>query len=385
MRRTKIVATIGPACRDPETLTRMVEAGHGRRAAQLLARQPRDPRRERRARARRRRRAAGRQVAILQDLPGPKIRIGALEDDIAELKPGEKLVLLCGIDERRQRASGCRSAGPAWPSAVDPDDVIYLADGAIRLRVDARPRGRRRGRDRGRDRRLGRLAPGPQHPGLDARAARGARGGPRHAPLRRVDRRRPGRAVVRAHRRGRDQRAPAHAAAADREDREAAGGRRRRGDHPRRRLRDGRPRRPRDRAPDRGRPDRPEAAAADRRPARAALDHRHADARLDGRLLAPDPRRGRRRRQRDPRRHRRGDALPGDGDRLLPGRGGRDDGLDRRADRARAAVPRPGTRSASGATRATRRTRSPTAPAPPRATCTSRRWSCRRCRAARRG
>ena len=77
MRRTKIVATIGPASRDLETLTRMVTAGvdvvrlnfsHGTREmhaenADLV----------RKAAA-----AAGRQVAILQDLPGPKIRIGAL-------------------------------------------------------------------------------------------------------------------------------------------------------------------------------------------------------------------------------------------------------------------------------------------------------------------
>ena len=81
------------------------------------------------------------------------------------------------------------------------------------------------------------------------------------------------------------------------------------------------------------------------------VDHRHADARLDGQLLAPDPRRGRRRRQRDPRRHRRRDALPGDGGRRLPGRGGGDDGLDRRAHRARAARTGSGTRTACGATR----------------------------------
>ncbi len=74
----------------------------------------------------------------------------------------------------------------------------------------------------------------------------------------------------------------------------------------------------------------------DRRPAGPPLDHRHPDARLDGHLLAPDPRRGGRRGQRDPRRHRRGDALPGDGGRPVPGRGGGDDGLDRRAHRARA-------------------------------------------------
>ncbi len=135
MRRTKIVATIGPASREPETLVRMVEAGmdvarlnfsHGNleihaENAELV-----------RAAASQ----AGRQVAILQDLPGPKLRIGALQDDIAELKPGERLVLECGSsaigNDRRMSVS--------WGGlveAVDPGDVIYLADGAIRLRVGA--------------------------------------------------------------------------------------------------------------------------------------------------------------------------------------------------------------------------------------------------------
>jgi pyruvate kinase len=77
---------------------------------------------------------AGRQVAILQDLPGPKIRIGRLANDIAELKPGEELILACGSsevgDERRISVSW-----GALAAAVDVGDVIYLADGAIRLRV----------------------------------------------------------------------------------------------------------------------------------------------------------------------------------------------------------------------------------------------------------
>jgi pyruvate kinase len=76
----------------------------------------------------------GRPVAILQDLPGPKIRIGALREDIAELKPGETLVLTCGSDEpgdgERMSVSWAGLAG-----AVETNDVIYLADGAIRLRV----------------------------------------------------------------------------------------------------------------------------------------------------------------------------------------------------------------------------------------------------------
>jgi pyruvate kinase len=133
MRRTKIVATIGPACRELDTLTRMVEAGmdvarlnfsHGNREIHAENAQ-----RVRTAASR-----AGRQVAILQDLPGPKIRIGPLADGVVELKPGERLVLVCGSDapgsEERMSVNWDGLAG-----AVDPDDVIYLADGAIRLRV----------------------------------------------------------------------------------------------------------------------------------------------------------------------------------------------------------------------------------------------------------
>jgi pyruvate kinase len=134
MRRTKIVATIGPASRDPDTLQRMVAAGldvarlnfsHGNREMHA----------ENAARVRAASAAVGRPVAILQDLPGPKLRIGPLVDDRVQLKPGERLVLACGStdhgDETRMSVSW---AGLA--ECVDPDDVIYLADGAIRLRVD---------------------------------------------------------------------------------------------------------------------------------------------------------------------------------------------------------------------------------------------------------
>ncbi len=133
MRRTKIVATIGPASRDPETLKRLVEAGvdvarlnfsHGN-----LEMHAESAERVRAAAS-----AAGRQVAILQDLPGPKIRIGALRDGLAELKPGEMLVLQCG-SEQEGTDKGMSVSWGGLAAAVDPEDVIYLADGAIRLRV----------------------------------------------------------------------------------------------------------------------------------------------------------------------------------------------------------------------------------------------------------
>src|ERR687883_875161 len=95
MRRTKIIATIGPASRDPEVLVRMVEAGmdvarlnfsHGSHeqhaeTAQLV----------RQAAGR-----AGRPVALLQDLPGPKLRVGPLRDGTVDLKPGDHVTFLCG-------------------------------------------------------------------------------------------------------------------------------------------------------------------------------------------------------------------------------------------------------------------------------------------------
>ncbi len=132
-RRTKIVATVGPASREPEILARMVQAGvdvfrlnfsHGN--LEIHA--------ENVERIRTAASQVGRPVAILQDLPGPKIRIGAIREDIAELKPGERLVLACGSDEpgdaERMSVSWAGLAG-----AVEIDDVIYLSDGAIRLRV----------------------------------------------------------------------------------------------------------------------------------------------------------------------------------------------------------------------------------------------------------
>src|ERR1700690_1429539 len=102
MRRTKIVATIGPASRDPETLLGMINAGmdvarlnysHG-----TLDEHAETVHRVRDAAGR-----AGRPVAILQDLPGPKLRIGPLREDVVELKPGDRVTFACGPGDGEER------------------------------------------------------------------------------------------------------------------------------------------------------------------------------------------------------------------------------------------------------------------------------------------
>jgi len=80
---------------------------------------------------------AGRQVAILQDLPGPKLRIGPLTDDVVELKAGEELTLVCGSDE----PGDARRMSVSWPrlatavAAGEAGEILYLADGSVRLRI----------------------------------------------------------------------------------------------------------------------------------------------------------------------------------------------------------------------------------------------------------
>ncbi len=134
MRRTKIVATIGPASRELDTLTRMVEAGmdvarlnysHG-----TLDEHAETVQRVRDAAGR-----VGRPVAILQDLPGPKLRIGPLRDDVVELTPGERITFSCGDGDAAGDAHEMSISWAGLPDAVEQGSTLYLADGSVRLRV----------------------------------------------------------------------------------------------------------------------------------------------------------------------------------------------------------------------------------------------------------
>ena len=134
MRRTKIVATIGPASRDPETLVRLVRAGMD--VARLnFSHGSLEDHADTAERIRVAAERAGRPVAVLQDLPGPKMRIGPLRGGIAELVVGDRLTIACGSDDEGDAARVSMS-WDGLPAAVGAGAPIYLADGAVRLRVE---------------------------------------------------------------------------------------------------------------------------------------------------------------------------------------------------------------------------------------------------------
>ncbi|MBV9214013.1 MAG: pyruvate kinase [Actinobacteria bacterium] len=132
MRSTKIVATIGPASRDPDVLERMVGAGMD--VARLnFAHGSADEHAETVRRVRAAAEAAGREVAVLQDIPGPKLRLGPVAGELTLLETGSHLVLT--PEQVEGDATRLPVAWPGFAELVGDGDVVYLADGAIRLRV----------------------------------------------------------------------------------------------------------------------------------------------------------------------------------------------------------------------------------------------------------
>ena len=92
MRSTKIVATIGPASKDPEVLEQKIAAGKD--VARLnFAHGSSEQHAEIAAAIRAGAERAGRDVAILGDLPGPKLRIGPVAGGVAELARDSRVVL----------------------------------------------------------------------------------------------------------------------------------------------------------------------------------------------------------------------------------------------------------------------------------------------------
>ena len=133
-RRTRILATLGPATDAPGVLDALIAAGvdcvrlnfsHGDPASQV---QRAHALREAAARA-------GREIGILADLPGPKIRVERFAEGKVALKAGEPFDLVA----RENPAPGTqREVGVSYlglPGDVAPDDVLLLDDGLMQLQV----------------------------------------------------------------------------------------------------------------------------------------------------------------------------------------------------------------------------------------------------------
>ena len=131
--KTKIIATIGPASETSEMLERIIRAGmnvarlnfshgdlagHGQRIKLIRAAAD----------------AVGRRVAILADLPGPKMRIGKLEPDPVELHAGDDFILTMeDIIGTPQRVS---VSFKDLPRVVKHGDRLFLNDGLVQMTVE---------------------------------------------------------------------------------------------------------------------------------------------------------------------------------------------------------------------------------------------------------
>jgi pyruvate kinase len=133
IRRTKIVATLGPACSDAKTLDRMMEAGidvvrlnfsHGTAQDHI----------DRAELVRSLARARGRAVGVLVDLQGPKIRIGKFRDTKIVLAKGDNFILDAACELGDQHRVGLDYK--ELPNDVSRGVTLLLDDGRIELWVE---------------------------------------------------------------------------------------------------------------------------------------------------------------------------------------------------------------------------------------------------------
>ncbi|MDP4788618.1 MAG: pyruvate kinase [Haliea sp.] len=134
-RRTKIVATIGPASESEDMIARLIVAGvnvfrlnfsHGSSAQHALVAR----------RIRKQAALAGRYVGILADLQGPKIRISTFRDGSVKLANGDRFRLDLALAEGEGDATCVGIDYQELTRSVFHGDTLLLDDGRLRLRVD---------------------------------------------------------------------------------------------------------------------------------------------------------------------------------------------------------------------------------------------------------
>ena len=134
-RRTKILATLGPATDKPGVLEGILDAGvnvvrinfsHDSEAKHLA----------RVAAVRKYAKEKNTYIGVLMDLQGPKIRISALKNNKVELKNGNKFTLDANLDEKEGDQNSVGIAYKSLPGDVKAEDVLVLDDGKIFLEVE---------------------------------------------------------------------------------------------------------------------------------------------------------------------------------------------------------------------------------------------------------
>ena len=133
-KRTKILATVGPATGSAEMLEQLIGAGaNGLRLN--FSHGDYDERTEQIKWIREASAKTGKPVAILQDLQGPKIRLGALKDNHFEVKKGDEIILDHAVTEHDGSATLPVQYNLA--EKVQVGEPIYIFDGKVRTTVVA--------------------------------------------------------------------------------------------------------------------------------------------------------------------------------------------------------------------------------------------------------
>jgi pyruvate kinase len=129
-RRTKIVATLGPASSEPEQVARLFEAGADVFRINMSHTSP-DRMRELVRTIRGVEKRFGRPIAVLVDLQGPKLRVGAFASDAVMLTKGAQFVL--DADPAPGDVNRVHLPHPEILTALEPGHTLLLDDGKIRL------------------------------------------------------------------------------------------------------------------------------------------------------------------------------------------------------------------------------------------------------------
>ena len=131
-RRTKIIATLGPASDSPEVIERLFRAGVD--VFRLnMSHLPKERLRERVGVIREIEAKHKRPIAILADLQGPKLRVGAFTGDAVMLRKGDTFTL--DASTTAGDAQRVHLPHPEILSSLEPGHTVLIDDGKLRLRV----------------------------------------------------------------------------------------------------------------------------------------------------------------------------------------------------------------------------------------------------------